>query len=627
MIGQRLGDYVVEGIVAQGGMGIIYQATHPILGRRAAVKVLRADLADNSEQVERFIREARALSSLKHRAIVEVFGFGDVADGRHYLLTEFLEGESLDRAIAREAPFSTTRALEIFEEILEALSAAHAADIVHRDLKPSNIFLAKQTDGSSQIKVIDFGLAKRRASESLLNSPAKASLLAGTPEYISPEQIEGTAVTPASDLYSAGIVLFEMLTGRLPFTGKNVVEILQNQLAQVAPKVSQFVPTVPPTLDRLVDELLQKKPESRPRAAAGVAARVARLVRELTSTPAPHTRPIPLVATTNTQAAETVPAVSHVGQQTELTTQSVGIGNGTAGAATTALPARRARLPVWRWVAFAAASAAAGIGLALFLPRQAPPVHLDPHAPAVSAAQSIHAPSPLVAGGGVVPSVKEEELHREQSGDDLVELPLAIPPVRVAPSKRGEESAARPPRPLVELAAPLPRCEDADFKAATSTSIARSVQALKAAVSDGDFLGVRAIAEGHSSYDRRLQTLTPAECASFRADVVHWLERLGARLPAENTLAERSAMETRLCNGDAAQQVAQLEQLTRRLRQAALRTYDERTRVRVAPLMKELDTLHPQLGEAAGSLRCRQIAQKLEKIEKKLSAVKATREP
>src|SRR6185503_3581446 len=145
LIGQRLGDFVVEQPMAAGGMGVVYRAKHPLIGRLAAIKVLKPEFATDREQTDRFLKEAQALSAIKHRGIVEIIGFGNTPDGRQYMTTEFLDGESLEAVIAREAHMPALRVLGLVDEILHALSAAHKSQVVHRDLKPSNVFLAVQS--------------------------------------------------------------------------------------------------------------------------------------------------------------------------------------------------------------------------------------------------------------------------------------------------------------------------------------------------------------------------------------------------------------------------------------------------------------------------------------------------
>lgn len=275
LIGHRLGEYQVERFIAQGGMGMVYSAVHPLLKRRAAVKVLRPELVRDREQEERFLKEGQALGSIRHRGIIDVYDFGRLPDGRYFMMMEFLEGRTLEQLLHEEGPLPPARALPIIDEILDALTAAHNAGVVHRDLKPSNVFMAMQSNGTAYAKLMDFGLAKSVGG----GREAKASVIAGTPEYISPEQARGDTVTPATDLYCLGVMIFEMLSGGLPFAGNNMVEFLRAHLEQPAPRLSSFV-QVPDSVDDLVAELLNKAPEDRPRSAEAVRRTVRQIMRE-----------------------------------------------------------------------------------------------------------------------------------------------------------------------------------------------------------------------------------------------------------------------------------------------------------------------------------------------------------
>ncbi len=284
LIGQRLGDFVVEQPLAAGGMGVVYRAKHPLIGRLAAIKVLKPEFAADTEQTDRFLKEAQALSAIKHRGIIEIIGFGNTPDGRQYMTTEFLDGDSLEAVIAREAPMPPMRVLGLVDEILHALSAAHKSGVVHRDLKPSNVFLAVQSTGERIVKLLDFGLAKQNpvTLAQVAEGPlAKASLVAGTPEYIAPEQARGLAPTPRTDLYCLGVMMFEMLSGTLPFKADSVVEMLKKHVYETPPMLSGRVSNLPDALYDLVMQLLDKDPERRPPSAELVRQQVQRLTRQL----------------------------------------------------------------------------------------------------------------------------------------------------------------------------------------------------------------------------------------------------------------------------------------------------------------------------------------------------------
>lgn len=287
LIGLNLGGFVVKKLLAAGGMGLVYEALHEQIGRRAAVKVLKPEVAADQEWTRRFLTEAQALASLKNKNLIEVLNFGKTPDGREFLMMEFLEGEALDHYIQRMGALAPAVALGIAEQILNALSEAHKKGVVHRDLKPSNVFLLREHSGELLVKVIDFGLARQEpvklvdAALPLPKAPDGASLLAGTPEYIAPEQAQGLKVDGAADLYSLGIMLHEMLTGSLPFEAESVVKLLQMHLSDRPPRLSTLVNNLPEGIEELVEQLLEKEPSKRPGSADAARVMVQRLLKRL----------------------------------------------------------------------------------------------------------------------------------------------------------------------------------------------------------------------------------------------------------------------------------------------------------------------------------------------------------
>jgi serine/threonine-protein kinase len=310
LVGQLLGDYRVEAPIGRGGMGVVYRAVHPLIGRKVAVKTLLPELAEDPEQAARFLKEAQALSAVKHRGVIDVISFGKLPDGRQYMVMEFLEGEALDEALHREGSFSPIRALTLIDEVLDALSAAHRAGVVHRDIKPANVFLLTQSNGTKVVKVVDFGLARHAGTGALARAGAKTSLMAGTPEYFSPEQARGLAATPRSDLYAVGVMLFELLSGQLPFRDAIVTELLDAHLSKPAPRVSSVIGGIPDALDAFVASLLEKDPARRPASADVARATVQRLLRDLKAE-ATHVSAQPLAPVRpadTARALDTVPA-------------------------------------------------------------------------------------------------------------------------------------------------------------------------------------------------------------------------------------------------------------------------------------------------------------------------------
>jgi serine/threonine protein kinase len=285
LVGIDLGGFKVVKLLAAGGMGLVYEAMHPAIGRRAAVKVLKPEVAADAEWTKRFLSEARALGAIKHRNLIEVLNFGKTPDGREFLMMEFLDGEPLDAYIRRLGQLAPAVALGIADQILNGLAEAHKKGVVHRDLKPANVYLLREHNGELLVKVLDFGLARQEPIALLdgaVNLPKRddgASLLAGTPEYIAPEQAQGMKVEGSADLYSLGIMLFEMVTGQLPFEADSVVKLVQKHVSERPPRLSSVMNNAPEGLEDFIENLLAKEPESRPVSADAARVTVQRLLK------------------------------------------------------------------------------------------------------------------------------------------------------------------------------------------------------------------------------------------------------------------------------------------------------------------------------------------------------------
>jgi serine/threonine-protein kinase len=259
-----LGQYRVTGTIGRGGMGVVHVAEHALLGRRAAIKVLRPELSQNQDAVTRFFNEARALAAIHHPGIVDVYDFGWTPDGAAFLVMEHLEGESLTRRSAR-SPFRWPAALAIARQIAGALAAAHAKGIVHRDLKPDNVFLVPDPEvpGGERIKLLDFGIAKLAATSSTPHSLTRTGAVIGTPTYMAPEQCRGVAVDHRADLYALGCVIYELCCGRPPFVGEGSGDVLVAHITMPAPAMSNTNPEIPQMVETLVRRLLAKAPGDR----------------------------------------------------------------------------------------------------------------------------------------------------------------------------------------------------------------------------------------------------------------------------------------------------------------------------------------------------------------------------
>ena len=225
--GQTLdGKYRLTTLLGKGGMGAVYRGEHVVIGKQVAVKFLHAELAGSEEVVKRFYREAQAAAAIGHDGIIDVMDVGIAPTGEPYLVMEFLEGESLADLLVRTGPLDPGAACGIMEPALLALNAAHSKRIVHRDLKPDNIFIAKQQDAPPKVTLIDFGISKFAAGPGGEKLTQTGSVM-GTPAYMAPEQARGsTDLDHRADIYSMGVILYEMLTAKLPFNGDNFTEII-----------------------------------------------------------------------------------------------------------------------------------------------------------------------------------------------------------------------------------------------------------------------------------------------------------------------------------------------------------------------------------------------------------------
>ncbi|MFY0525743.1 protein kinase domain-containing protein [Archangium gephyra] len=280
MVGQRIGEYMVRRRIGSGGMGVVYEGEHPVIGRKVAIKIIRPDSSEGVRSRD-LVGEARAVSAIRHRGIIDIFGFGTLPGIGQYLVMEYLNGRPLDEVILDRAPMPPAEAVRLIIEVLGALSAAHAVGVIHRDLKPGNIFLVLESNGSEYVKVLDFGLAKQGTTPNGPTPQTRASMIVGTPEYMAPEQACGQPVSPRTDLYAVGIILFEMLTGRLPFRGDSPMHVAIQQVQAQPPSPDSLVEGLPPELNALVLRLLAKEPEERFASAEAVARELKTIARTL----------------------------------------------------------------------------------------------------------------------------------------------------------------------------------------------------------------------------------------------------------------------------------------------------------------------------------------------------------
>jgi tetratricopeptide (TPR) repeat protein len=250
---ERIGKYRVLEPVGRGGMGSVYKAHDPVLDRLVAIKVMTEGADVGTEARERFLREAQSAARLNHPNIITVYELGE-DQGQVFIVMEMLEGEPLSRVIARVPPLGLRARLALMTQVCDGLAFAHQRGIVHRDIKPANIFVL----ASGQVKILDFGIARLGSSDL-----TRTGLLMGTPNYMSPEQARGRRTDARSDIFSVGVVFYELLSGRKPFVGEDYFETMEKVRAEDPPALGEVVPDLPPALVRAVHRTLAKDPSAR----------------------------------------------------------------------------------------------------------------------------------------------------------------------------------------------------------------------------------------------------------------------------------------------------------------------------------------------------------------------------
>ncbi len=261
--GVQVGEYVIENELGRGAFGTVYGAIHPIIGKRVAIKVLALKYSVDPQVTSRFISEARAVNQIGHEHIIDIFGFGELPDKRRYYVMEHLDGLPLDEHLKENGPLSIEETISILGPIAQALDAAHCAGIAHRDLKPANVYLARRKNGWFP-KLLDFGIAKLMADDLPKDHQTATGAAVGTPYYMSPEQCMGTNVDHRTDLYSFGVMAFQMLTGKLPFMADSTVEILVKHINDAPPAPSEIRPDLTAYTSSSILRLMSKAPSDRP---------------------------------------------------------------------------------------------------------------------------------------------------------------------------------------------------------------------------------------------------------------------------------------------------------------------------------------------------------------------------
>src|SRR5690349_2627566 len=267
------GQFQIVEKIGTGGMGSVYKASQPAMNRMVAIKILHPKLAGRKDLTSRFRREARAMSQLSHPNTVKVFMYGELEDdGSLYIVMELLEGRNLNQTVRKEGAMAPERAIPVLIQVCGALQEAHELGIVHRDLKPENIFLSRQGGILDFPKVLDFGLAKVTERQMQPGSVilTQEGMVFGTPEFMSPEQAQGKTLDARSDIYSLAVILYEVLTGKLPFSARTPMEYIQKHVMEPAIKLNERVPELrfPKGLEEVLARALNKKPDDRYQSAA-----------------------------------------------------------------------------------------------------------------------------------------------------------------------------------------------------------------------------------------------------------------------------------------------------------------------------------------------------------------------
>lgn len=272
--------YRLDRLLGRGGMGAVYAGTHIDLDRPCAIKLLLSDFTSDADALERFRREARAAARLNHPNVADTYDYGVLPGGGAYIVMELVEGQTLREYMDSAGAMSIAEAAEIAGQVADGVDNAHRSGIVHRDLKPSNIILTRDHQGQLQAKVVDFGVAKLKEYSTTGGGLTSSGSLIGTPRYMSPEQCSGHTTDARSDIYSIGIILFEMLTGQPPFDAPSATAIAVKHIQQPPPSLKELRPDASQEMDKFLRQVLDKDPEKRPQSAADFGKMLSQVARE-----------------------------------------------------------------------------------------------------------------------------------------------------------------------------------------------------------------------------------------------------------------------------------------------------------------------------------------------------------
>jgi serine/threonine-protein kinase len=387
LAGEMVGEYRVEAKLGEGGFGVVYRAVQPLIGKLVAIKILSRKLSGDPQMVSRFVAEARAVNQIQSKNIVDIFGFGALPDGRQYFVMELLTGLTLEDFVRQRGRVPVEEAMPIFRAIARALDAAHAADIVHRDLKPENVFLVADDEERLMPKLLDFGIAKLMGGATG-GHKTRTGVPMGTPYYMSPEQCRGDKIDLRTDVYSFGVLAFQVLTGALPFAGESFMQIMFAHVSSAPPVPSSVLPGLGTTLDAPILQMLAKAPGERPASCGAAVEALAAAARD-----AGHqvgTLPVgtpPAVASARTPVGS---SLAHA--DTEVMRIQTGPTTLTASETSPEAPAKR-RAPL---VALAAVAvlAVAGGGIAIAMSRTSDSPSAAPAPASAPAPITSEAPAP-----------------------------------------------------------------------------------------------------------------------------------------------------------------------------------------------------------------------------------------
>lgn len=424
------GKYRVIRLIGEGGMGSVYEAQHEQLGTRVALKFLHPDLAEQQTLVARFLQEARVSARIKSPHVTRVMDVDQTPDGDAYFVMELLEGESLEQRMQRTGPLGLEETLEIGLQILSALEAAHAEGVVHRDLKPDNVWLTPVA-GAPWVKLLDFGIAKLRTTNEFQSVQTRPGSMMGTPAYMAPEQaISADQVDVRADLYSFGVMTYEMLSGQRPVPGDDISEILERLVRGEARPLHTICPGVPLGLSALIDALVSPNPDDRPRSASAVRSEIAYYAHS--SNPPPSRLSVPVPGTVPPDEPGLPPYVARLSSTGTSIMPGPPLSLGTASTAPAEGPVpniapRRRRHTGWIVAGVLVAAVGLGAGLWAYASSSMFDDPLPPLPTAIASSHAIQIPQFIDPGVPIGPAERRRAAQAPSRERESERTPLPVP--------------------------------------------------------------------------------------------------------------------------------------------------------------------------------------------------------